>query len=406
MGQNNWISLSKKGVRNPYDSVCYIINKIKVLFGMILFIILYIKRRDKEVWVFGYGGGKGYADNSKHLFEYTDDEVDEITAVWISSEKKVVNNLKKEGRIACRKKSLQGILYTLNAEYGFITHSRNDLYWPLTGGMTIINLTHGIPYKRYRWANDGEAKSNGAISYIKNKYVSWNFDYVISPSEKYVSPISEAERVNEKDVIVTGLPRHDIHRMCESVDDIKKLKNDVNNDLIFYFPTWREHEDASLFGDICFKKLNNFLCNNDAEMIVIAHRNMGDLNENKDGLSNITFPQDSLHFGKLFMQSDLFITDYSSLTYDAVLYDVPTIYYNHDYREYTMYRDFFFEYEKITPGPKVSSFPTLLEKIKYCLDGCDDYVDQRQELYDDTFKYSDGYASSRIVEFVTCDQRK
>lgn len=59
-----------------------------------------------------------------------------------------------------------------------------------------------------------------------------------------------------------------------------------------------------------------------------------------------------------------------------------------------------YDYELVTPGPKVDSFTELLQALQSALDGGLGFVDQRRWLKRLFHAYNDGNASRRIAEHL------
>ena len=64
-------------LRKFYETVIFILIDFNYFFSFIIPI-------DKNLWVFGAWFGEKYADNSKYLFEYVNENHTEIRAVWLT----------------------------------------------------------------------------------------------------------------------------------------------------------------------------------------------------------------------------------------------------------------------------------------------------------------------------------
>ncbi len=98
--------------------------------------------------------------------------------------------------------------------------------------------------------------------------------------------------------------------------------------------------------------------------------------------------------------SDLLITDYSSIYFDYLLLDKEIVFYPFDYEKYiNTDREFYFDYDALTPGETVYKFKHLIQVLNN-LENLN-YNKARKELRDTLWKYRDGHASKRILEYFT-----
>ena len=98
----------------------------------------------------------------------------------------------------------------------------------------------------------------------------------------------------------------------------------------------------------------------------------------------------------LLFITDLLITDYSSVIYEASLLNIPMIFYAYDLEDYISDRDFYFEYEITVPGKIVFTQEELVQSI---LD--QDFEHEKvEEFCRKNFDLRDGKASKRIADFI------
>ena len=84
---------------------------------------------------------------------------------------------------------------------------------------------------------------------------------------------------------------------------------------------------------------------------------------------------------ELLFNADVLITDYSSCYIDYLLLDKPVIFYCYDYANYLENdRDMYFEYDSVTPGPKVKDKNDFLVALNSSLNGNSEYRDKIQEV--------------------------
>ena len=98
----------------------------------------------------------------------------------------------------------------------------------------------------------------------------------------------------------------------------------------------------------------------------------------------------------LLFVTDLLITDYSSVIFEASLLNIPMLFYAFDLEEYVVTRDFYYPFKNFVPGKIVRNLPQIKEAIRhsdYELEKVDTF---KQRFFDDL----DGKASERVAEFI------
>lgn len=390
-------------------SIKDLLNPLYYVFGAALYVFTGVISaggvRKTNIWIFGYGGGSGFRDNSRSLYEYTHENVDRVEAVWLTRDTDLVDELNSNGYNAFSIRSLHGVYYSIRAKRAFVTHSRWDICWWASGGIEVVNLTHGIPYKKYRWSNSVEVDNMDILEYTIKKHITWNFHHAVAPSKVFVSTVAKAERVNEQDVLVTGLPKYDSHYK-QGIDEDKDILEYINGQKsIFYFPTWREGQGV-WFEGLDLVEMDRFLIKNNINLLVIPHKNSS--KDIQDNYENIYITDTDISFDIILDHVDLFITDYSSITYDALRTDTPIIYYPFDHDEYISRRDFVFDYDYISPGPKAYNQELLMREMIKLIQGVDEYNKRRKCLIMD-LELSDNFnsnSSKKICDIFTTEWRE
>lgn len=101
---------------------------------------------------------------------------------------------------------------------------------------------------------------------------------------------------------------------------------------------------------------------------------------------------------KLLCVSDLCISDYSSLVFEYSLFERPMIFYAPDLKEYFDERGFYYDYEKLTPGPV---FDDQSEMIDYIGALWERFDRQRVKDFKNLFMSAcDGHATERILDYI------
>ncbi len=164
-----------------------------------------------------------------------------------------------------------------------------------------------------------------------------------------------------------GTPRSDL---VADKELIEKNREEIcskhpllrNKKVYIYCPTARIKEDTVIHYNprIDWDKLNDDLYD-DEVFIVCRHPSMKE--EYIKGrfysrVKDYTFENTS----ELLAVSDVIITDYSSIVFDASLMDKPMVFYCPDYEEYK--GEFYLDYEKELPGEIVTDFEKCLSAVR------------------------------------------
>ena len=217
----------------------------------------------------------------------------------------------------------------------------------------------------------GITKDNSLWLYYKNT----KFKYFICGAKKEYDYIKEKFGYPDGNVIYTGFPRFD-----------NLYNNNVNKKQILIMPTWRNWlgREMNSFGQQFnflntdyFKNWNGLLTDSefikyieDNNYIVYfyPHLNMQKfLNSFRTDSSNIKILDNSLYdIQDLLKDSQLLITDYSSVYMDFAYMKKPIIYFQFDYEEYRkkQYQEGYFDYYRDGFGPVVSNKKELIESTK------------------------------------------
>jgi len=119
-------------------------------------------------------------------------------------------------------------------------------------------------------------------------------------------------------------------------------------------------------------------------------------------MRNIYFLDPTLDIYPLLKEADLLITDYSSIYFDFLHLDRPIIFFVYDLESYKNERGFYFDFEKMTPGPKARTLKELIEKIEeIILKGEDAYKIKRRKIRELMFDKEAGSACERLYNLIS-----
>ena len=104
---------------------------------------------------------------------------------------------------------------------------------------------------------------------------------------------------------------------------------------------------------------------------------------------------------RLYLASDICITDYSSVFFDYANLKRPILFFVYDYEEYASeIRGLYIDMEKELPGPILHDNDALIEALHNMDAITENYKERYVEFYDRFCCVDDGHASERIIEKV------
>jgi len=386
-------------------------------FLFLLYGVSHLFPRNKKVWVFGMQDR--FASNSKYLFLYTArGHAKDVQAIWISRDKKIAGELKEQGFLAYYWISWQGVWYPLRAQFFVYDASVETISYWLSGGATKILLWHAIPLKKVEWdVQKGEAMraqlftSRGFLRFLFWFLLPWRFirpDYTVATSQEFQKIFSSAFLIPKARIWITGFPKNDVYFAeipgAEIGTDrktqrrMKELKSQGKK-VILYAPTWRDTGGKSFLEDVFFmQRLSLFLGGHDCVLFVKLHP----LAKSGEGVrrEHIYFVSSQSDVDPLLREVDILLTDYSGIYFEFLLLNRPIVFFPYDYEKYvTKDRELYFDYNKVTPGPKAYTLQELLERIKEVMSE-DRYKEQRKKVREMCYTWQDGKASERAYHVL------
>lgn len=390
-------------------------NKIvKNIFSKILQLLASIIPKDRKLIIFGAYSGRYFGDNSKALYLHLlKDNVDHLRLIWLSDDQSVIDEVRRLGGEAYKKRSLKGIWLSLMTDLVITSHTLSDvlLYPPVNGQPKELYLHHGTPLRKQIFPK--EQRSFGIphkCSLSRFKRITLTIATSSWAAEQQLNNIP----VGEGRVKITGLPRNDTLFHLEDKDELKQ-RYGLGKFIIFYAPTFRREEATRFFPfrDQDIDEVSSFLKKREMTLILRPHHTdlnkqkrdllWGEIEKNDDVFKIITI-LDHADANDLLKLTDCLITDYSSIHYDYLLVNKPVIYLPYDIDEYSQkWGGFNCNYERFTPGPKPKTQKEFLEWLDKFYRGSDQFAEARGKIRDIVHDYLDGNSSQRVYELMKKD---
>lgn len=308
--------------------------------------------------------------------------------------------------------SPQGQHRLMRAANIFIKHSpTRNLVYPVAGELhNIINLWHGIPFKRIGYAS---ADMQDRLPQISAEHARCRA--VISSSQVDALAMAAAFYPLSLDEIWnTGLPRNDFilrqrARLPEDMqEELDRLQQQLQGRrLVLFMPTFRNAQEEAyyVFSDAEIDSLREWLSRHDAVLGIREH--MADqarvYGRQLDGLqcldlSDAQYPNVEM----LYRASSALITDYSSCFIDYMLTGKPALSFAYDLDRYLgIERGGFYDLEFVFPGPVCRSFKQFREALDGLFDNPGEIElvsrEWKRRLF---FDHVDDRNSARVAERV------
>lgn len=367
--------------------------------------------RNKKIWVFGAWYGLRYCDNSRFLFEYVHKNDPNITAVWITKNKKIKEHLNRLGYKAYMANSFKGIGYSLISKYIIVSCVKKDVNALCINGAITIQVWHGNPMKKIGM-DDAYSRVNSffyskLVKYIYTMNYEFNYSYIVSNAPCFTKIMSSAFGTPPKRILETGSPRNDAFAVKESHDintEFRKRFKDCK--IIYYLPTFRSKtnkiQNLLDLEEYRENELQDFLEKKNLVFVTkghfVAKTIKGDFIRNN---RIINLPQnDMIDINLLLKDADILITDYSSVYFDFLLSQRPIIFAAYDLEEYLFEsREMYFDYKNIIAGPIVSNWTEVYSAISVSVKETkwNKLLEEKNKVYN---KYYDNQNTKRVYKEI------
>lgn len=264
----------------------------------------------------------------------------------------------------------------------------------------LIQLWHACgAFKTFGFTRLG--KKGGPMQISKNHR---NYDYAVVSSQEIAKYYAEGFGITDQSVVATGVPRTDIffdkNYKERVVDEFYQQYPQLKNKKILLFaPTFRgDGKMSAYYPNYRFDPVEVYEQTNQEYAIIIKHHPFVTdrfviPEEYKDYIIDMS---EQSELNDLLFVTDLIITDYSSLIFEASLLDIPMLFYAYDLRRYIATRDFYYEYELFVPGKIVSSQAKIIEAMK-----ASDFESYKIEGFKKRFfDHLDGCSTKRVVQLI------
>lgn len=375
------------------------------------------KRKFKNAWIF-MDRDTMADDNAEHLYRYVIKNHPEINAFFVLRKNSSHwSRLQEEGFNLLDFDSEIHRIALLNAD--FLLSSHADGY--------VINL---LPKKdfgdllkyKFVFLQHGVTKDD-LSKWLNPKPIDF---FVTATEDEYQSIIYDGNKYKygKKEVFLTGFPRHD------KLIELNKIKRDDGKRKIVIMPTWRNNLMGATLGtanqralnEDFFKSLYAFSWKNllnskelkniaerfSADVIFYPHANIELYIDGFDipKFIEVRRSSDEYSMQGTFVDTDILITDYSSVAFEVAYLKKPVIYFQFDREEFFSgvhtYQKGYFDYETDGFGPVCLELSEVLFSLEqYFLHPDGKTWGNYKKISEKTFAFRDGKCCERTFQAIT-----
>ena len=350
--------------KSSYDLKRYRINE---KIATVLYALLKIFYKKKKNLLFFEKFCTAAQDNAYYMFRYfVHRKNKKIRSLYvIEKERPVYKELKAQyGRKVVEFMSVRHLIYLQAADLFVSTDSKRHCYKWYSGNTRYLNMLNNKKSVFLQHGVLGFKK----VDNIYGKQFANRADLFIASSEEEKEIITRYFGYDKKEVAVTGLARWD-----------KLVSAPVKPPVIFYMPTWRNwitelSDDDFVKTDyyrayaeiLNSEKLMEILDKNDVYMLFCFHPKFRDymhcIKSAGTRIKMVSYDED-IRINKLLMECSMFITDYSSASWDVYYMDKPVLFYQFDYDKYNERQGSYINMERGIASDRVTDFESFIQRF-------------------------------------------
>lgn len=348
-----------------------------------------------------------FAGNCKYFYLHMVQNEPEFRPCYVTLNRSVYRSLVERGLPAALFPEQDAI--TALARAGIVVvddfHYRLNNIQPFTTGATIIQLWHGVGFKKIGFleADSTMDMPREQRDYLRRMYS--GYDAVISTSPFYTEHLFQTS-FGAREIWETGYPRNDV--LLRPIEKNDLLGSDValygkirslrkQHATCLYAPTFRDDRgDPFSHKALDLPSLNAFLREKRIMLFIKMHE--FSVQYDLENMTNIHVMPNHLDVYPILPLFDCLVTDYSSIYMDYLLLNKPVIFFPYDRNDYGQrLRQFQFDYDAMTPGPKCLTQQEIQGELMDVILGKDQFKNERAKIKNLAFRLHDALSASRVM---------
>lgn len=379
------------------DLIAPFIFLIILPFSFIFKIINVFKKR--KLWVICESGDTA-RDNGYYFYKYIKEKHPEDFCFYVIDKKSSDYQKLHGDKTIIKFKSIKHWFYYMSANLNISSQKSGNPNQPF---FYFIHVVLKI-YPNRVFLQHGITKDDSLWLYHKNT----NFKYFICGAKKEYEYIKEKFGYPEGSVIYTGFPRFD------NLHDYE-----VNKNQILIMPTWRnwlgreknnfskkqDFLDTNYYknwnGLLNSEKFINYIEQQNITVYFYPHYNMQKFMKyfeiNSDNIKIVD--NSCVDIQTLLKESEILITDYSSVYMDFAYMNKKIIYFQFDYEEYrkNQYLEGYYNYKTDSFGPIANNYQDIIKNLFKINNDFDSKYLKRANAF---FELRDKNNCSRLYEVI------
>lgn len=365
----------------------------------------YSRRAQKGRVVFTSFHGRSYRGNPKRLFEQLL-ATGRLDPVWLSTSQDVVNQLRERfgEQRAHAMYSGEGLKQLAEAEALIINHGTSDFpHLHLSRKALVVQTFHGLPTKK------GELLAEQSPGVVER----WSLWRRFAPTDVF---LSSSRYVSKIYAARFGLPLSVFLELGYPVHDelVERARKPLDSNALF--PAWPRHRHAVLyaptfrkrtptrffpFDDVDLPALARFLEQHSVLLMLRPHPNEPVTLDRYTAASEriVVLDQEKLtEVYEILPSCSAVISDYSALSLEAALIDVPSLLLPYDLNAYE--RGLAFDLKRLAPGPSAATQAEFLTHLERCFQAPESFARERESVRRVFFRHADGKAAERVANWL------
>lgn len=380
----------------------------ELIGGVLSLVLPIVTRKEENLIVLTSFHGKGYRGNTRSLYEALT-ENDAFRVVWLSRDPEIVSYLKKEfgSNRAERMHSLRGLRTLASASVLFFTHGTSDFSFLFLPRRSLrIQTYHGLPTKRGEYLRPHSGKKPGLLHRMVLYYRFSPISYFLSSSPLVSSLFSQRFGLPSEKFIETGYPSYD---SLINTKNVTLLPNQFWPSapkavgIILYAPTFRRRIQTRWFpfDEFDVQELLSLLNEKNLLLALRQHpndsQNLSRFLELDERIvkADHTIAEDVT---ELLGMAKVIVSDYSSITIEGLLYDIPSVYLPYDLPSYE--RGLILPYDQMTAGPVSKTGSEFTTALRDALERPDLWREKREELRNKFLLKEKGRSTENVIQFL------
>ena len=382
------------------------------ILNFILYLLSWIIPKQKGFILCGGGLGDKFSGNPKYFYLYLHKIQDNhITKyAWITKNKSLYKKMQKQKLPVLYGFSLKGFWSILKAQYLIIESGPamkkfgHDIGYQrlFMGNFKIIQTWHGSPRKRI------------LLDALKDRGLNTPIDWMYFHLERMelrnlycILAMGNEEKIflqqafDNPNVHILGYPKNDI-----LLDGLEKfgLQKDWSTyqKVILYAPTFRDKlSNLNAFDMNFLEQLNQFLKNKNWIFLIKKHPydKFLQISNKFSNIVDVSTKYEDVQI--LLAQTDILISDYSSIYVDFLLTKRPIIFYAYDYDSYQLKsRKLHYNLFQNAPGRVCTNQLDLLKYLENIEINISKYIKIYQKNLNNFHKYQDNQSSKRLLQYL------